>query len=173
MSKNQKPRKVENPEKFKKQKLKILMSKNQKPKKVESLQTHKSKGSMKITFSGSCAVQAPLSLWIEEQFLGLRSREIYQKKKKKKTKTRVVLLQSTKLMPLRFADLTILSFLFSGAMILTFPVQPYSLHSRMRALSSFLVDTVTILLPIMSQEALLSSVLVSLISVLCKASPTL
>ena len=76
-------------------------------------------------------------------------------------------------MPLRFVDLTILSFLFSGAMILTFLVQPYSSHNRMRALSSFLVDTVTILLPIMSQEALLSSVLASLISVLRKASPTL
>ena len=84
-------------------------------------------------------------------------------------------------MPLRFVDLTILSFLFSGAMILTFPIQPYSSRSRVRALSSFLVDTVTILLPIMSQEALpimsqealLSSVLVSLISVLRKASPTL
>ena len=80
MSKNQKPRKVENLKKFKQQKLKLLMSKNQKPKKVESLQTHKSKGSMKITFSGSHAIQAPLSSWIEEQFLGLRGREIKKKK---------------------------------------------------------------------------------------------
>ena len=45
---------------------------------------------MKITFSGSHAVQAPLSSWIEEKFLGLRGREILKKKKKKKT--RVVLL---------------------------------------------------------------------------------
>ena len=58
------------------------MSKNQKPRKVESLQTHKSKGSMKITFSGSHAIQDPLSSWIEEQFLGLRGREIKKKKKK-------------------------------------------------------------------------------------------
>ena len=57
------------------------MSKNQKPRKVESLQTHKSNGSMKITFSGSHAIQAPLSSWIEEQFLGLRGREIKKKKK--------------------------------------------------------------------------------------------